>query len=66
MLTGAKLNSLVCPHAQLEGVGSHTAYEMPNDHVGSCVAMLEVARHGHSYILTLSRKAVMIDMNGAR
>jgi len=37
---------------------------MPNDHVGSCVDLMEVTPGGHHYILTVSRKAVLINMEG--
>ena len=63
-MAGPKLNSFVSPHVQLEGVGTYLIFEMPNDHIGSCVAMLEVTPKGHHYILTLSRKAVLINMEG--
>jgi len=58
------LNSFVCPHAQLEGVGTYLIFEMPNDHVGSCVAMIEVTPKNRHFILTLSKKAVLINMEG--
>ncbi|XP_067951033.1 uncharacterized protein [Watersipora subatra] len=59
---GPSLNSFVCPHPQLEGVGTHLIFEMPNDHIGSCVAMIEVVLKGVHYILTLSKQAVLINM----
>ncbi|XP_067950394.1 NACHT and WD repeat domain-containing protein 2-like [Watersipora subatra] len=59
---GPNLNSFVCPHPQLEGVGTYLIFEMPNDHIGSCVAMIEVVPNDHHFILTVSRKAVLINM----
>jgi len=64
LFSGPKLNSFVCPHAQLEGVGTYLIFEMPNDHVGSCVAMIEVTPKNRHFILTLSKKAVLINMEG--
>lgn len=58
---GCKFNSFVCPHTQLEGVGTYTLFEIPNDHVGTCVAMLEVIVNKRKHILTLSKKAVMFE-----
>ena len=64
VILGPKINAFVCPHVQLEGVGTYTIFEMPNDHVGACNAMIEVTPGGHHYILTVSKKAVLINMEG--
>ena len=64
VILGPKINAFVCPHIQLEGVGTYTIFEMPNDHVGACNAMIEVTPGGHHYILTVSKKAVLINMEG--
>lgn len=63
-ILGPKLNSFVCPQPQLDGVGTYLIFEMPNDHIGSCVAMVEVTPKSHHFILTVSKKAVLINMEG--
>ena len=61
---GPRSNALVAPHGQLEGVGTYLIFEMPNDHIGACTAMIEATPGGKHFILTLSRKAVLINMEG--
>ncbi|XP_067950407.1 NACHT and WD repeat domain-containing protein 2-like [Watersipora subatra] len=63
---GPKINSFVCPHPQLEGSGTHLVMEMPNDHSGPCVAVIMLTPLDGSFYLTLSRKAVLTNVEEKR